>query len=339
MIEGVIIIVIVVTLVVAAILALTFWSAITAFFADLTSAVISITTGTATFLTEWFYWSIEPTNYYGWAWIITWALLMAYAAYEIATSDKGWRNAIGRRSNPLALVLCLFLIAQPFVISYGATYLADTTTSAVIDYNAQIQCPTNNPAISTYNGSYYSNYCTKTFDNDTYTVIIPSLTVNTVTSGWQFVYMTENLNSTFLSGHTVTKVVFSWYYVGTGNLTGLYYSDGTYVHFRVGESAVGWTGAHDTDLPENGTATWYPQVFEQNQLKSLSTFKFIMKWADESNKPTTGDYVEYSITFYEASTIYTAEFMMQMLATAIAAINVIAFVGLSGIYKKILKIR
>lgn len=303
---------------------------------SVSAMVTGVITGGATLLTSWVYWVLasDITNYYiGYIWFGAWITLFLYAGYKIATSDnKKWMNLVGRGSNYLGVAILLFLVAQPIVVSYGASYLADTTSYTEIDYNVtdrftEAPSTTGSLTASGHNTtSWYYDAATMTYDNDTKECITASITLPTVTDADQYRLYTY-INSTFLADYSISKIVVSWTYVGTGNIT----SSALQI---VTPSPTKSMYATTEDIDEIGTYTYTPAAFESNQIEASTQFGVWFYFADDSNLPTTGDYLSFSVKFYTTATVFSQAFMMLILASVMSVIDAIGILYATGLGPK-----
>jgi len=332
LIEGLIILGIAAIVIVVALFGTTIISIGTSIVASISAMITGAVTGAANLLTSWYTWAIasDITNYYiGYIWLASWLSLFAYSGYKIATSDKKkWMNLVGRGSNYLGVILILFLVAQPLVVSFGASYLADTKAYTEIDYNVHEQVITSGATdyqlrvLLANTTATYTQAQTEIYDNSTKETVVASIvnpTVTTAISG----SITLDMNTTFLATETVSKVVVTYLYVGTGNVTNADFTDGTDVK-------KAWAA----DLTNNASLTWIPETFQSNQIKTWSVIRFYLRFLDSSNIFSTGDYISISIHFYTTSTVFSQATIMFWLAVSIASLDIIGLLYATGVLQK-----
>ena len=331
MIEGLIILGIAAIVIVVALFGTTIISILTSIAASISAMITGAVTGTATLLTSWYTWAIasDITNYYiGYIGLVSWLSLFAYSGYKIATSDKKkWMNLVGRGSNYLGVILILFLVAQPIVVSFGASYLADTTSSAIIDYNITENIVGSSNVVSVAKTNATSQYWETqsiTYDNATYEVIVPSADFDTVTAATAGRFMVE-MNITFLADIAVTNIKIDYFYVGTGNLTS--------VIFQKYLPAAGTMKTWETTT-NNASLTWAPEPFQAQQLKATTEIRILLMFEDSSNLPSDTDYLSVAMTFYKSTTVFTQETIMFWLAVSIAALDIIGLLFATGVLQK-----
>ena len=341
MLEGLLILGIGAAIIIVAIFGTSIMATIGAISASITAMVTGAITGTATLLTSWISWVLAAdatTFYLGYIWFAGWIALFTYSAFKIATSDKKkWMNLVGRGSNYLGIILILFLVAQPLAISYGSAIMADTTGYSLVEYNLQdsIGATANMPKTNVYNGSSNTVTQTELYNDDNDTAIISSLDfadyAGTITAIDIYTY----LNATMLASTMVTKIVVSWTYLGTGNLTNIYISSWMDIE---GDSVAKWkegTGADvPSDIANTGTWTISPEIFQQYQIKSFAACAIYFQFTDTSNKPSDTDYFEFSIKFYETSTVFSQETIMLWLGASMAALDIMGLLYASGFLSK-----
>lgn len=331
MIEGLIIIGVGAIAIVIALFGSTILTWLGAIGTSITAMVTGVITGAATLLTSWYTWAIasDATNFYiGWLWLGAWLTFFAYAGFKIATSDKKkWMNLVGKGSNYLGAIIVLFLVLQPIAVSFGAAYLSDTTTLTAIDYNVTDQWMTTSSFKTNATGSYYENQAV-TFENSTYTTIIAALALPTVAGTITQMGLGGRINSTFFATHTIVRVDIEYIYVGTGNITDVYISNGNspYTTYKDWGTTITYAG--------NGTLTWTPEPFQSNQLKSVIKLDWKFKFQDTTDFPSASDYFQMSFTFYESTTLMTQEFIMLILASVITLLDTIGILYATGILEK-----
>ena len=337
MIEGLIILGIAAIVIVVALFGTTIISIGTSIVASISAMIMGAVTGTATLLTSWISWVLAAdatTFYLGYIWFAGWIALFAYSAFKIATSDKKkWMNLVGRGSNYIGIILVLFLVAQPLIVSAGASYFADTTQLTEVDYNINLQNSNTQvgKSFSVYKTNATDTYWqdqTVNYDNTTKECIIASIDYDTVpsaTAAGMIVY----LNTSMIVGEQITRIVMSWFYVGTGNLTSLKLAS-TYpapTKYYV-ESVATY------NMLSNGSYTWNPEVFEANQLATKTEMVMYLICEDSANLPISTDYISVTIQFYTATTVLTQETLMFWLAISITAIDLVALLYVTGLGEK-----
>jgi hypothetical protein len=335
LIEGLIIVGVAAIIIVVALFGTTLYASATAAIASVTAMVTSALTGTANLLTAWYYWAIatDITSYYvGWFWLATWISLFAYASFKIATSDKKkWMNLVGRGSNYLGIVLILFLVAQPLAVSYGATFLADSTAYTQVEYNLQdsIAANANMPKTNVVNGSSNTVTQTELYNAANDTAIIAALDFEDYAGTITIIDIYTYFNGTMLASNTVTKIVVAWNYVGTGNMTNMYIT---------GDSVTKWqNGASGTPVSTIGNSgTWIiiPEVFQQYQIQAWSDMVLYFNFGDITDKPSDGDYFEFSIKFYETATVMSQATIMMWFAGIMALVDLIGLLYATGALQK-----
>ena len=337
MLEGLLILGIGAAIIVVALFGTSIMATIGAISASITAMFTGAITGTASLLTSWISWVLAAdatTFYLGYIWFAGWIALFSYSAFKIATSDKKkWMNLVGRGSNYLGIALVLFLVFQPVAVSYGSAFMTDTMQTSEIDYNVT-ELVTQAPSLSdvltirlqnatTY---YYDiNNNTITFDNSTKEQIVASFVLpdcDSPTSGDMYTY----LNASYFASNTIVKVVISWEYVGTGNITTAQFRTVTPTSKIFGIS----TGA----ISSTGSLTYIPEAFESNQLKIATQFGAWFNFGDSSNLPSDGDYISITMQFYESTTLYSQETIMLWLGASMAALDIMGLLYASGFLRK-----
>jgi len=338
LIEGLIILGIAAIVIVVALFGTTIISILTSIAASISAMITGAVTGTATLLTSWYTWAIasDITNYYiGYIWLASWLSLFAYSGYKIATSDKKkWMNLVGRGSNYLGVILILFLVAQPLVVSFGASYLADTTAYSEVEYNITNEVETAYDAlVLIYNTSagYESETQTETFDNSTSERIIASMDIPTITGTKDSVQVAGYMNLTFCADVAVTKITFSYLYVGTGNVTGLKFQK---TLPSPAKEFISLTDSVAIAGRSNYTYTWLPEVFEQNQISTITKQMFVLAFEDAANLPSDGDYLSIAIKYYTTATVLNQETIMLWLGASMAALDIMGLLYASGFLSK-----
>ena len=338
MLEGLLILGIGAAIIVVALFGTTIMATIGAISASITAMITGAITGTATLLTSWISWVLaaDATMFYlGYIWFAGWIALFAYSAFKIATSDKKkWMNLVGRGSNYLGIILILFLVAQPLVVSFGASYLADTTAYSEVEYNITNEVETAYDAlVLIYNTSagYESETQTETFDNSTSERIMTSMDIPTITGTKDSVQVAGYMNLTFCADVAVTKITFSYLYVGTGNVTGLKFQK---TLPSPAKEFISLTDSVAIAGRSNYTYTWLPEVFEQNQISTITKQMFVLAFEDAANLPSDGDYLSIAIKYYTTATVLNQETIMFWLAVSIAALDIIGLLYATGVLQK-----
>lgn len=237
---------------------------------------------------------------------------------------------IQKRDKGLAVVWILFFLIQPIAVSYAVGVVTDWSTSTEVDYNPTTYF--DDYIDETYGTNATTTYYetqTVTFDNDTGEAIVPSLVFDTVASK-----TSQNvrfyLNSSFLNGIALTKVVIKILYVGTGNVTDMEIRDQDsspsvilYKH-----SVTVPTG----QIASNQSITWTLESFKANQLKSIDKMGVIFTFGDTSNWPSSTDYFSLDIEFYTSTILVSAEMIMQYIAGALILIDFIAILAITNVW-------
>ena len=335
MIEGLIILGIAAIVIVVALFGTTIISVGASIVASISAMITGAVTGAANLLTSWYTWAIasDITNYYiGYIWLASWLSLFAYSGYKIATSDKKkWMNLVGRGSNYLGVILILFLVAQPLVVSFGASYLADSTALSEVEYNvtdlysgSAYKCYTGG-----YNGSTLVEDQTQIFDNATGVASVASLVFDSVNSA-TYHFITNTINMSKFASSILNTFVFSYNYIGTGNITRILFYDVTNSR-TLYDTAV---AEPTTTFGSNQTVRITLEGFQAISLKSSSEIYIRTYFGDTGNYPSNSDYWDTLITGYTTNTIFTQETIMFWLALSIAALDIIGLLYATGVLQK-----
>lgn len=241
-----------------------------------------------------------------------------------------------RKDRGIAVVIVLFMLLQPFLVSAVVGAVTDITQQTVIPYNMYNQT-TGSSKTSIWrivnSTSGYNAAQTDIIDNDTYTDTVASLThanyadIGTMTDS----YFTFSLNTTFLADYTVSRIVIGWNYVGSGNITGFQIQKTTPAPATnlYNDLALAWA--------ENGTFTFSPETFQAIQLKSSTLMYFRFHFDDTSNMPSTGDFFECSILFYESTLIVTSEFLCFAFGAVLGFVDLLILLAITSIWNPLKK--
>ena len=327
MIEGLIILGIAAIVIVVALFGTTIISIGTSIVASISAMIMGAVTGTATLLTSWISWVLAAdatTFYLGYISFAGWIALFGYSAFKIATSDKKkWMNLVGRGSNYLGIILIVFLVAQPLAVSYGSVYLADTTQLTAIDYVPVTQKVELSIGTTNVTNQYWEAQTGLLYDNDTYSIIDASTTIDivTATTKSEFRYV---FNTSFLATTDISTIKIDFTYVGTGNVTSFSYM------VLTGSLITLFTESTDLD----GSYTYTFEPYEASILKAGTNSYLYIYFADSPFFVSAGDYMEISVTYYEPTTIFTAEVIMLWLGASMAALDIIGLLYATGVLQK-----
>jgi hypothetical protein len=208
----------------------------------------------------------------------------------------------------------IFLFAFQFIaISFVSASITGWSQTTEVEYNITDAIDGSGYAISLFlkdaNGTETSTVQTDTYDNTTGDLIIVSLSLPTTITDPDSVYLRYYLNTTFLADLDIIKVLVTYQYVGSGNLTE--------VDFRRSLPAPGKTFKTWPCTSNNATLTWTLEAFEVPQVKVMTKAYGFITWADASNLPVDTDYVAIRFKFYTGTMLLTQEQILQGLAGGI----------------------
>lgn len=212
-----------------------------------------------------------------------------------------------------AFVLCLFILA-PMGMSFAISNINGWSTDTQVAYNiTDVQEGSGyyvNVAMKNATDWYFETQ-TEIYDNDTKDIIVASLDFDTVTSATN-AYISSDYNTTFLADESLAKVVVSWTYTGTGNITKMYFKN-------VLPSPV--TTIHDWGssiaYSSSSSLTWTLEAFEAQKIRAYTKIALYLIFDDATDLPGDTDTLLLNVQFYVSTSLLTQDQLLQGLGAGI----------------------